>query len=177
MAADDVKNEGESKPAAPGRVGKLKPILIVAGLMLVEGVAIFATMKVVSPAPQVVHAEEMDAVENDPFKIKDDVELVVCEVSTFNRKEGRVYVYNAEISVLVATEDQERIAEFIKARELSIKDRVQVVIRSADPADFNDPGLQSIKRQVLHELNNLLGGKELIKEVLIAKLLQSRSSL
>ncbi|NOT01285.1 MAG: flagellar basal body-associated FliL family protein [Phycisphaerales bacterium] len=177
MAAEKVKEEGEGQPAKTGRSGKMKPLMIVGGLMLVEAVGIFVVMKLISPAPHAAHAEEMEEHESDPFKIKDDTELVVCEVSTFNRKEGRVYVYNAEISVLVATEDQERIAEFIKARELSIKDRVQVVIRSADPADFNDPGLESIKRQIGHELNNLLGGKELIKEVMIAKLLQSRSSL
>jgi len=60
---------------------------------------------------------------------------------------------------------------------LSIKDRLQAVIRAADPKDLNDPSLETLKRQLLLELNNLIGGKELIREILISNMLQSRTHL
>lgn len=174
--ADEIGDEAKSDAKGAGKRGRLKGIIIVGALMLVEGVGVFALVKLVSPAPETVSAEDKAAAE-DPFNLSGEVELIMCEISTFNRKEGRLYVYNAEISVLVAAEDQERIERFVEVRSLSIKDRIQVVFRSADPKDLNDPSLDTIKRQVQFELNNLLGGKELIREVLISKLLQSRANL
>jgi hypothetical protein len=145
--------------------------------MLGEAVGIFVLLKLVNPAPQSALAAEGPELDADPFNLKEEVEVPICEVSAFNKKEGRLYVYNAQISVLVAAEDRDAVLRFAEAREQSIKDRIQVVFRSADPKDINDPALQTIKRQLLFELNNLLGGKELIRKILIPKLLQSRANL
>jgi len=178
MADEKRQHEKEETSEQPSRGGRLKPIIIIAVLMLVEGVGIFVLMKLISPTPQpAVAAENEHESPDDPLMLGEHVEVALCEISAFNRKEGRLYVYNAQISALVAAKDREKVDRFIAARELSIKDRVQLVFRSADPQDLNDPGLETIKRQLRFELNNLLGGKEMVQEVLIPKLLQSRANL
>lgn len=175
MADDNVNQKDDTQPQSRG--GRWKTLIVIGVLMLGEGVGIFVLMRLVSPEPEAALAAEDAAIESDPFNLKDEVEMPLCEISAFNKKEGRLYVYNAQVSVLVGAEDRAAIERFANAREQSIKDRIQLVFRSADPKDLNDPALQTIKRQLLFELNNLLGGKELIREILIPKLLQSRTNL
>ncbi len=176
MAADDGANElSEDKPSG-GRRGKLKPLIIVGALMLGEGVGIFAMMKFFAGPPESTLASEDDAEMEDPLNLGGQTEVELCEVDAFNRKEGKLHVYSMKLSAMVAAEDAESVAAFVEARAASISDRVQLVIRSADPQHLNDPSLEMVKRQIKQELNNLIG-KELIEELLVSKLLQSRTNL
>ncbi len=169
--AADADNTSETKPK-----GRLKPLIIVGVLMLVEGVAIFALMSFFTAPPDASSAAEgEDAL--DFLNLDDEVEIQLCEIDAFNRKEGTLYVYHMQLSALVAADDVQAVTRFIDARSASIKDRIQVVIRASDPKHLNDPTLETVKRQILFELNNLLGGKELIRDVLVSKLLQSRTRL
>jgi flagellar basal body-associated protein FliL len=170
-AADENKDDGGKKKR------NLKPLIIVGVLMLVEGVGVFALVKLISPAPVSVEAAEGEDADPDPLQLDGQVEVVMCDISAFNRKEGKMRVYQMQVSALVPADDLEQVERFVEVRKMSINDRVQTVIRSADPRHLNDPALDVIKRQIKFELNNLLGGKELIQDVLISKLLQSRSNL
>lgn len=178
MAPDkDAKNDETADGSKKSALKRFKPIIIVAALMIGEGVGIFALMKVLSGPPEsTIAAEDADAL-GDPLNLDDKVEVDICEVDAFNRKEGRLYVYNISLSALIPAESVEKMQNFVDVRNASIKDRVQFVIRAADPKHLNDPSLETIKRQLKFELNNLLGGEELIEEVLIGKLLQSRVNL
>ena len=174
MAKEKPKEEVTETPPKPK--SRLKPLMLVGGLMLVEGVGIFVVMTLIHPAPEsAIAADEADA--DDPFNLEGQVEIVICDVTAFNKKEGSLYVYSIELSALVAAENVESVQRFVEARELSIKDRLQTVVRAADPKDLDDPSLETLKRQLLFELNNLLGGKELISEILISRMLQSRTHL
>ena len=174
MAKEKPKKEVNETPDKPK--SRLKPLILVAGLMLVEGVGIYVLMTLIHPAPESALADgEGDT--DDPFNLDGKTEIVICDVTAFNKKEGSLYVYSIELSALVAAEDTETVQRFVEARELSIKDRLQAVIRAADPKDLNDPSLETLKRQLLFELNNLLGGKELISEILISRMLQTKTHL
>jgi flagellar basal body-associated protein FliL len=180
MAADEKKkgDAGEATEADGGKKkGKMKPLMIVAALMLGEGVAIFGLMSFLSPAPEPTMADEDASLMEDPFQFDADVEVELCEVQAFNRKEGRMFVYDVTLVVMVSSEDADTIRRFSEARAASIRDRIQHVIRRADPVQLNDPSLKVLKQQFMFEMNNLLGGKEIIKDVLISKLLQSPTNL
>lgn len=178
MAAETETPQASETEAAAKPKGKLKPLILVGALMLGEGVGIFALMKVFGEPPHEVVAEPPDEHEMaDPLKLGEQAEAKLCEIDAFNRKEGRLYVYHIQLTALVDAKDAETITKFVEVRAASIADRVQAVIRAADPEDLNDPSLETVKRQLLFELNNLLGGKEMIRGVLVSKLLQSRTSL
>ena len=177
MADKYAKKKDGANETGSKKKGRLKTGLLVLGLMIGEGVGIFALLAVFNQTPESTLAAEDAAAADDPLNINAYAEQVLCEVDAFNRKEGNLYVYHIEVSALVATDDLEKVQRFIEARDLSIRDRIQVVIRAADPQDLNDPKLEAVKRQIRFELNNLMGGKELIHEILISKLLQSRTHL
>ncbi len=171
------KAEEEHAPEDSGKKGKLKTIMIVAGLMLGEGVGLFVVMNLVATPPDAALAADDEAAMDDPLNLETEAELELCSVDAFNRREGRLFVYHMQLSVMVDAENKEIVEKFVRARTASIRDRVQLVIRSAEPVELNDPTLDALKRQIRNEVNNLLGGKELIKQVLIAKMLQSRTNL
>ncbi len=177
MARENQAPEPQDSSQPAATKGRFKPIIIVALLMLVEGVAIFALMSMITAPPEASVAAEDDGTAQDLLHLADEAEVELCEVDAFNRKEGRLYVYHIQLSALVAVQDVETINRFVEVRSASISDRVQVVIRAADPQHLNDPSLETIKRQIKFELNNLLGSEELIRDILVAKLLQSRSNL
>ena len=177
MALDDTKDEQTQAPSGGKARGRLKPMILVGILMLVEGGAIFALMSFFGAPPESTVAAEDDEAMQDPLNLDSHEEVELCSVDAFNRKEGRLYVYSISLSALVASEDVPMVKRFVKARSASINDRVQVVIRSADPKHLNDPSLETIKRQIVFELNNLLGGEDIIQDVLISRMLQSRTNL
>jgi flagellar basal body-associated protein FliL len=65
----------------------------------------------------------------------------------------------------------------LQERKASIEDRITTVIRSADPAHLAEPGLETLKRQFKFELDKITEDETLIRQVLIPKLLQTRSAL
>lgn len=177
MAGEKQTDEPIEGPGAGGRKKKLKPLIMVGVLMVAEGAGIFGMMKFFAGPPEPTLADEDDAEMKDPLHLGERTEIELCKVDSFNRKEGKLHVYHIELSALIATDDVDTLQRFVDERSASIRDRVQLVIRSADPRHLNDPALLMIKKQIKQELNNLIGGKELIQEVLVAKLLQSRTSL
>jgi len=50
---------------------------------------------------------------------------------------------------------------------------VTTVIRSADPKFLQEPGLETIRRQIKFELDKVLGDDKIIVDLLIPSLLQS----
>ncbi len=171
-ADEQAPDQSEAKPKS-----RMKPLIVVGALMLAEGAGIFGVMKFFGSPPESSIAAQDDAALQDSLNLDKEVEIDLCELEAFNRKEGRLYVYSIKLSALVDAQNVGKLNRFVKARAASINDRVQVVIRSADPQQLNDPSLETIKRQILFELNNLLGGEDLIHDILVAKLLQSRSNL
>lgn len=164
----------EAAPPPSNSKKKLFTVGIVLGIMLLEGVGVFVLVKMTTEAPAPSEAAELT---EDPTQLleKMDAELPLVDCDAINRKSGQSIVVHIALSVRVAAEDQERAAKLIGKRQSTTKDRVQMILRSADPQHLNEPNLDTIKRQVKFELDKVLGDEELIREVLITQILQSRS--
>lgn len=173
MAAEKAEDAKGQDQDSASKKGKLKPLIIVLALMLGEGVGIFVLMRFVNPEPEPVMANDVPE-EVDPFEAR--AEVFICEAQATNSREGRTRIYHIELSAIVVTENVDMVENFVQVREKSILDRVQTIIRSADPQDLADPSLQVMKRQLKFELNNLVGS-DLLEEVLIPNLMRSRSQL
>ena len=100
-----------------------------------------------------------------------EIELPECRPS--NRETGKLILFRMRVSVLVSTPQVERAKALIDANKSKIHDRINYVIRSADPLHLNEPGLETIKRRIKQELDGVTGDADLIQEVLIPELLQS----
>ena len=163
----------DSKPSPSKR--KLLTLAIVGAIMLLEGVGIFVVVRMTRETPP---SEAGEMAEN-PDQLLDqmDAELALVECDAINRKSGQSIVVHLSISVRVAAGDQDHAATLIERRQDTLKDRVQMILRSADPQHLNEPNLDTLKRQVKFEVDKILGDDKLVLEVLIPQILQSRSRL
>jgi len=175
MSPDDAKEPIADAPAATSGRKKLLTIGIVAGIMIVEAVGIFLAVRMTGEPPVAEGAEA--AKSSEDILAQMDVELPLVDCDAINRKSGQGIVVHLSSSVRVAASDQERITKLIEKRQSTIKDRVQMVLRSADPQHLNEPTLDTLKRQIQSEVGQVLEDDEVILEVLITQILQSRSRL
>ena len=153
----------DSKPSPSKR--KLLTLAIVGAIMLLEGVGIFVVVRMTRETPP---SEAAEMAENpDELLNQMDAELALVECDAINRKSGQSIVVHLSISARVAAGDQDHAATLIERRQDTLKDRVQMILRSAD----------TLKRQVKFEVDKILGDDKLVLEVLIPQILQSRSRL
>jgi flagellar basal body-associated protein FliL len=167
-------------PSAAKQRSKL-PFILVAALMIVEGAAIFAAMKFFF-GTEPAHS---DAAEADPLAepathanaepTTAEVELAECR--PINAVTGKLITFKLRVSVLVLRTDVEKAEKLIKSNKDRITDRVNYIFRSAEMHHFAEPGLETVKRRIKHEVDAILADEHLIKEILIPEMLQSGSGL
>ena len=151
---------------------KLIPVLVVALMMIGEGVAIFFLVKSISSNPVQALADKGD-IGIDAFNGNRMAEVELAESRPSNRMAGKLVTFHIKVSGLVAAEDLTHAEELVETKQARLEDGVNIVIRSAEPKHLNEPGLQTIKRRLKYEIGRILGDDELIKEVLLPQVLQS----
>ena len=174
MADENV----ESKPAAPEKKRNKLPFIVIAALMGIEGVAVFFVAKVfILPEPAAAVAAEDSAQKLGREKLAEEAvptaEVPLTDCRPSNRVTGKLVTFRLRVTALVALEDKERTAALVEANEARITDRINFVIRSAEPQHLNEPGLETVKRRFKHEMDRILGNERLIREILIPQMLQS----
>lgn len=165
---------GEAKKSLKSR---LVPAFILLGVMGLEGVGIVMAMRILGSSPDVSLAEDDAGSGGALGGHRSHVEMDIAELDAFNSLSGRLNVYHIKVSALVEASKQELFAELIAARRNTISDRIQTIIRGAEPQQLSEAGLNILKRQIMFEIGRILGDESLVKELLIPQLLQSRSSL
>lgn len=166
----------EDKPvAAPSPKGRLVPVMIVAALMGVEGVGVFFLANALSPDPVSVLGETLGDGEtngaNSGAMDLAEVELAECRPS--NLMSGQIITFQIRVTALVAAVDLERAEELAEANRARIQDGVNTVMRSAEPKYLSEPTLQTLRRRLKKEFDQIFGDDQLIKRVLIPQLHQS----
>jgi flagellar basal body-associated protein FliL len=193
-AGDDKKagkSDGNAKAAKGGKGKSLlsKTPVLIAGVMVLEGVFLFAGMKVLGGGPKNVHAEvtldgngtaagEAHGGEaragSGPLKT---VELAVCELRAPNKQSGRTFLYDVSIFAVVGAEHQDKVKELFSARDALIKDRVRTIIAELDPEKLSggsEPGLETLRRQVKFQLDQIVGDG-MVDEVLVPRCMPFRT--
>ena len=155
--------------------------LILLGVMGIEGVGIVLAMRAMGSGAHDAAARDGSADEADGSSAGrariDSVEMTVTELDAFNSLSGRLNVYHIEVCALVAVERTDTFSELVTARDSTIRDRIQAIIRRSEPQQLSEPGLATLKRQIAFEMGRIFADETLIQEVLIPQLLQSRATL
>jgi len=179
----------DQAPPPSGKRGKAKPFLIVALAMAVEGAGVyFLTNSVLShPSP----ASAGEAEHSEPAKTHDEAagkshetvvtdelaEVALVDSRAVNSETGKLVVLQIRVSALVIATDLGRAQKLVEIKRARIEDRVNLVIRSAAPKHLNEPGLDTVKKRLKHEFDQIFDDEHLIREVLIPQMLQSGSGL
>lgn len=176
MSPDNAEGLVAETPPPSGSKKKFLTIAVVAGIMLIEGVVVFLAVRMTAETPDQAAAAELVT---DPSQLLDimDAELPLVDCDAINRKSGQSIVVHISLSVRVSADDQEYAAKLVEKRQSTVKDRVQMILRSADPQHLNEPNLDTLKRQIQFELDKIFEDNELVLEVLITQILQTRSRL
>lgn len=184
------ENAQAPAPATPEPKKKSKSWIMVVVLMAVEGAAVFwGTKFLTGPAgPAIAEAGEShgsesqgghgEAVHGEKTPVTQEfAEVEVAECRPVNKVSGKLITFRMRVSVLIRSSDAERAKALVEGNKARINDRINLVIRSADPSHFNEPALETIKRRLKSEFELVLGDEKLIQEVLIPEMLPSGPGL
>ena len=127
---------------------KKKPIMLiamVAGLMLAEGVAVFALVSMTS-APSSASAASLEGLDENSEEIVEELELLKGRFQ--NMSTGRVWDWQTEIYLKVRKKYREHAEKILERRKAEINEGISRIFRRAQHAQLKEPGLDSISRQV-----------------------------
>ncbi|GJM25479.1 MAG: hypothetical protein DHS20C16_18940 [Phycisphaerae bacterium] len=176
MADQPENNEASAAPEGGGKK-KLKVMLLVFGLLGLEGGGIFFATKMMYNKPEETQGAEVSEDDKHMQTLKDQIEIALPELNAYNKRDGRLFLYNLQVTIRVHSDKKDQIEEIIGLRESTIKDRFNTVIRRADSKFLNEPELQTIRRQLQHELEDIVGDDQAIEELLIPKFFQSPANV
>ena len=161
---DDATDSGESN--AEKKSGKsLATIGIFGGVMLVEAVAIFLAMKFLGSAPDPTMG--MEGLTPTTQVATVSKELEVADIRVPNTNGARTILYNVKVVISVAPDREEEGKSLIEAKQFAVEDALSRIIRSSDPRYLAEPGLETLKRQIRFELNQVFGDDTIIEQVLV----------
>jgi flagellar basal body-associated protein FliL len=172
MADKAEKDKGAARPveaapaeAAPKKSGKMKMIAVAATVLLLEGGTVGLTMimaggpkRVVADVPTPAKAEVVEK----------DVEVEIIKDKLPNNLRGHLFLYDLQVVAKVDEKNKVKVTELFAERKAEISDRIRTIIASSDPKSLEEPGLETLRRQIGYQLEQDLG-KSLLKELLIPK--------
>lgn len=178
--ADEQKEVSADKSAAPAKKKQTFMMLgILVAVMLVEGGGIYFAVKFFGGGPVDAAAAGLtptagtgeghggDA--HGAPAVAQSAELPVTKFKAPNLKTGRLYLYEIEIYARTSQEKAEDLKKRLEANKATIDDRLNRVIRSSEPQDLQEDGLETLRRQIRHELSQVVGDEKMIEEILIPK--------
>jgi flagellar basal body-associated protein FliL len=147
----------ETNTASP-KSARLKTMIIIAAVLLVEAAAVVGIMLVVG-RPSDVRAEDpaIDLVLEEGDKI---IEILVLDTRLPNSRSGLTYLYDTEIYVQVRKKHADRVIEHLEQFQNEIKSEIAAIWKTSEPDHFKEPKLENLKRKVYALLNERFGPSE-----------------
>ncbi len=177
MPDEAQDNQAPQEPQAKGGSKRKMQLIIVAILMIGEGVGIYFVANALSPVPPASVAGAGGADDAESATQPDYAEIELAECRPSNKVSGKFISFHLRVSALVDADKEEESKKLVSAKRARIRDRVNFVIRSVEPKHLNEPGLETIKRRIKFELSRLFDNPELIRDVLIPEMLQSNAGV
>ena len=178
------KEAGDGKKKGGGLMSKTPVIL--GGVMLIEAVVLIGGFKFISGGPKTAAAVELQTetsakegeAKGGPADQKAPVEIQLLDSRFPNKQSGRTFLYDVNIVVTTKLVTQDKVKDLISSHDALIKDRVRTIIAEMDPDKLgggSEPGLETLRRQVKYQLDQILGDDKLIDEVLVPRCIAFRT--
>jgi flagellar basal body-associated protein FliL len=149
--AEEIKTE-EQKPK--GKL-PLKTILVIAGVVLMEGGTIAVLKMTQKPLP-VEASEPIVQVPENPNK--DSAEIALADGSVDNYVSGRSFIrVTLEVHAKVKKDKQQQLTDMVTTHKTEVRDQIRYLVSSSQPEDLRDPKLQVIKRQIKSDIEKIVG--------------------
>lgn len=161
---------GGEAPTGGRRKGRLALFGVVGGVMLLEGVGIFALTRVVGGGPSQASGASSDVVNaGAAAPAPPPQELALADIQVMNQMSGRTMTYVVKVVAAVDATEVEAAKAVVANKQAAIEDKLAQVVRAAEPQFFKEAGLETLRRQFKHAVDPLFDGQSPIKEILIPK--------
>jgi flagellar basal body-associated protein FliL len=164
-AAAPAPAPAEEAKDAPKKKGGMKMIVAAAVVVVLEVATVFVTAKMAGGPKQAMAAPPTT---KPAEKVEKDVEVKLIDTKLPNKKSGRLFMFDLGVVVTVEEQNKDKVTALFTERDAEIKDQVRAIIASSNFESFDEPGLETLRRQICYQLEQDIG-KDLIKEVLIPK--------
>jgi len=167
MAEEETNNaQAPAKKKLP-----MKMIIILAVVMVAEGVIFGAGYFIFGDKPPTVQAEGLD--KDDKAAEFELVEVLLIGDKFQNTRQGaQAYLYDATIYVVVQQRHRGYIETEIEDQMARISQEVTEVFARAEPAQLNEPDRLTLKRQILDKCKERFGedadGEPYVRDVVIS---------
>jgi len=175
MAKEEAAPEKEAPEAAPKKRKILLPAIL-ASAMLLEGVGIFAAMKIFGSKPASAPGMEMIA-GLDAEAPPQSVEIDIAEFKALNEKSGLTFMVDISVSAKTPSDRAADAERAIAEKSKTIVDRLTQAVRSAEPKHLKEEDLATIRRKMKFELDKILGDETIVEELLITRFQKFRADL
>lgn len=171
--------EEQEQSAVPKKKLPLKTMIVLAAVLIIEGVAISGAFLLSGGAADVDAAgiaEDAEAMKNEL------VEELVVEGRFQNTKTNRPYLYDTQVYIRVRQKHQVQIQQELEQKRAAITMEIASVIRSSEPVHLREPKLATLTRQIKAALEQMLSadketGESTVEEVTIPRFIQYRTDL
>jgi flagellar basal body-associated protein FliL len=178
--AAPAEAEGSKEKGKGGLLTKL-PVLL-GGVMVIEALVLGLGFYILKPKPPAAEGAQLVATdgasgENGSAKKGKTVEVAVGDYKALNRTNGRTFLYDLSIFVVVKAENEQKVTDAFKDGKALIEDRIRTIIAESDPDKLgggSEPGLETLRRQVKYQLDRIVGDG-LIDEVLVPRCIPFRT--
>lgn len=170
--ADENKDRKPQNNAASegGRKLPIKMIAIILVMMIAEaGVIVGAVMFLGQPSPV-----QGVALDSDPSADLEKMhEVPILQDKFANNSTGRLWYWDTEVLVKCKQKHLAAVQSELEDRAAEIRTGIGAVLAGAQHSYFNEPGRETLSRQLLEYLRGVFGqdaeGEERIADVLIPK--------
>jgi hypothetical protein len=147
---------------------------VVASAMLIEGIAIFCTVKLLGPGPN--RAVAMDVIAGGAAEQQPkSAEIDIADFKALNEKSGLTFVVDISVSAKVPMNRAADAERLVEEKSKTIVDRLTLAVRSAEPNHLKEEDLATIRRKMKFELDKILGDDSIVEELLITRFQKFRA--
>ena len=168
--ADEQDNATTDEAQSSGGGINIKLLALVAGIMIVEAVAVFAGVKLLA-GPAQASAELVGEEGNDE---EQPVEILLIDDRFQNMQSGRVWGWAIEAHLKLRTRTQAEVEATMAGQSAEVREGIALIIRRAQDRHLREPGLETLSRQLTTYVHQVFGtdhdGIPLVDRVIIAKL-------
>jgi len=100
--------------------------------------------------------------------VEKDAEVPILDAKLPNSSSGHLYMYDLQVFAKVSEKNKAKLVDLLTERQAEIRDKIRTIIASAEKKTLDEPGLETLRRQVTYQLEQDVG-PDMIKELLIPK--------
>jgi flagellar basal body-associated protein FliL len=158
-----------AEPASPGRMGWLRRCFAHQWLLLV---VLIATIAIQGSA--FIYHRATERTQGVPPS--GEIELGAFHFEADKGEGGPTFRADFSLHVALLEPAESLARQRLSDRKFRVQQDVEELLRRAHGGDFDDPGLQDLKRQLLEQINQTLGVRA-VSDVIVTSLKLQRASL